>query len=133
MANEAVCIETPTEFERKTVADAGAIPMGSIMQLSSDPNTVTVTDGDSQVFGGIAWEEKTANDGITEITVAMNGIWDLKDSGSAITLGGIVSVGGANLVKQATEAEMVTGDIIGKCLETASASEVVRVKVGRIV
>lgn len=132
MANEAVCIETPTEFERKTVADGGAIPMGSLMNLSSDPNTVTISSG-ADVFGGIAWEEKTANDGITEITVAMNGIWDLKDSGAGITLGGIASLNGVNLIKQATEAEMVTGNIVGKVLETAAASEVVRVKVGRIV
>ena len=132
MANEAVCIETPTEFERKTVADAGAIPLGSLMNLSSDPNTVTISSG-ADVFGGIAWEEKTANDGITEIVVAMNGIWDLKDAGAGITLGGIVSLNGVNLIKQATEAEMVTGNIVGKCLETAAATEVVRVKVGRIV
>jgi len=64
MANEAVCIETPTIFERKTIADGVAIPAGSIMQLSSDPNTVTISAGDN-VFGGIAWEVKTANDGIT--------------------------------------------------------------------
>jgi len=132
MANEAVCIETPTEFERKTVADGGAIPMGSLMQLSSDPNTVTISSG-ADVFGGIAWEEKTASDGITEITVAMNGIWDIKDAGAGVTLGGIVSLNGVNLIKQAIEAEMVTGNIVGKCLETAAAGEVVRIKVGRIV
>ena len=133
MANEAVCIETPTKFERKTVADGAGIAIGTVMQLSSDPNTVSATSGDSQVFGGIAWEEKTASDGITEITVAMDGVWDMKDSGAGITLGGIVSVGGTNLIKQATEAEMVTGDIIGKVHETTAASEVVRVKVGSIV
>jgi hypothetical protein len=133
MANEAVCIETPTIFERKTCADGAGIAIGTILQLSSDANTVTASSGDSQVFGGIAWEEKTASDGVTEITVAMDGTWDMKDSGAGITLGGIVSVGGTNLIKQATEAEMVTGDIIGKCHETAAGAEVVRIKVGSIV
>lgn len=132
MANEAFCIETPTIFERKTVADAGAIPMGSVMNLSSDPNTVTISSG-ADVFGGIAWEEKTANDGITEITVAMNGIWDMKDAGAGITLGGLVSLNGVNLIKQATEAEFPTGNVLGKCQETAAASEVVRVAVGSLV
>jgi hypothetical protein len=129
MANEAVCIETPTKFERKTVADGGAIPIGSIMQLSSDPNTVTISDGDN-VFGGIAWEEKTASDGITEITVAMNGVWDIKDSGAGMALGNICSVNGVNLVKTLIEADVVLGKAVGKVLETTAASEVVRVQVG---
>ena len=80
MANEAVCIETPTKFARRIVADGVNIPIGSIMNLSSDPDTVTISSGDD-VFGGIAWEEKTASDGITELTVALNGVWDCKDSG----------------------------------------------------
>ncbi len=128
----ATCIETPTKFERKTVADGTAIPLGTIMQLSSDPNTVTASSG-ADVFGGIAWEEKTASDGITELTVAMDGIWDIGAAEAAITLGGIVSLSGANMVKQAVEAEMVTGAIVGKCQETASALETVRIKVGSII
>lgn len=132
MANEAVCIETPTKFRRVTVADGVAIPLYTIMVYTGD-FTAAASSGDSQVFAGILWEEKTASDGITEVTLALDGVWDLKDSGSGITRGGIVSVGGTNLIKQATEAEMVTGDIIGKTEETASASEVVRVQVGTIV
>lgn len=131
MANEAVCIETPTIFERKTVADGTGIALGTIMQLSSDPNTVTASSG-ADLFGGIAWEEKTASDGITELVVAKDGIWDLTTGNTGITLGGICSLSGANLIKQAVEAETVTGAIIGKVQETASADEVVRVRVGYI-
>lgn len=129
MANEAVLIELPTIFERKTIADGVTIPFGSIMQLSSDPNTVTISDGDN-VFGGIAWEEKTADDGITELTVAMNGVWDIKDSGAAMAIGNMCSVNGVNLVKTLLEADVVLGKTVGKVQETADASEVVRVKVG---
>jgi len=129
MANEAVCIEAPTEFRRVTVADGGAIPLYSLMQLSGD-NTATISNG-ANVFAGIAWEEKTASDGITELTLAIDGVWDMKDAGASITLGGIASLNGVNLIKQATEAEMVTGAIVGKVFETAAASEVVRVHVGR--
>jgi hypothetical protein len=132
MANEAVCIETPTIFERKTIADGVAIPAGSIMQLSSDPNTVTISAGDN-VFGGIAWEVKTANDGITELVVAKNGTWDIKDSGAGMAIGNICSVNGVNLVKTLIEADVVLGKAVGKVQETASASEVVRVKVGSFI
>ena len=129
MANEAVCIETPTKFARYTVADGAGIAMGTILQLSSDPNTASASDG-ANIFAGIAWEEKTASDGITEITAAIDGVWDVKDAGAGITLGGICSLNGANLIKQATEAEMVTGAAFCKVLETAAASEVVRVRLG---
>jgi len=131
MANEAVCIETPTIFERKTVV-ASAIPKGTIMQLSSDPNTVTASSG-VDLFGGIAWEEMVAADGLTELTVAMNGIWDLTDAGAGITLGGMVRLSGANLVRQAAAGDLLDGSIIGKLQETASGSEVVRVNVGSLV
>lgn len=133
MANEATCIETPTIFERKTVADGTGIAIGTIMQLSSDPNTVTASSANSEVFGGIAWEEKTASDGITELTVAMDGVWDITCGGSGVTLGAMVSLSGANVIKDAIAAELLTGDIIGKAHETGSAAEVIRVKVGSLV
>jgi hypothetical protein len=132
MANEAVCIETPTKFTRRTVADGTAIPLGTILLLS-DPNTASATTGNGETFGGIAWEEKKADDGLTQLTAAMDGVWDLKDSGSGVTVGSLVSVGGANTVKLCTEAELITGDFIGKAEETASASEVFRVRVGSMV
>ena len=129
MANEAVCIETPTKFERKTIAAGSVIPVGSIMKLATDPNTVVISDGDN-VFGGIAWEASAATDTFTEITVAMNGIWDIKDSGGGMALGNICSVNGVNLVKTLIEADMVLGKAVGKVQETATAAEVVRVAVG---
>jgi len=129
MANEAVCIETPKIFARYTVADATAIAKGTLLKLSGDNTAIASSGGD--VFAGILWEEKTVSDGITEATAALDGVWDLTtNANTGITLGGIVSLSGANLIKQATEAEMVTGQAFGKCLETASASEVVRVRLG---
>jgi hypothetical protein len=130
MTNEAVCIETPTEFRRYTVADGTGIAIGTILKLT-DPNTAIASSGDGDAFAGIAWEEKTANDGITEITAAVNGIWDIKDSGSGFNAGAIVCVAGANVVKVAQAANLLTGSVVGKSLETASAGEVVRVAVGR--
>ena len=131
MANEAVCIETPTIFERKVIADGVTIPFGSIMQLSSDPNTITIS-ASTDVFGGIMWVVKDANDGILEAVVAMNGVWDIKDSGSAMALGNLCQLAGVNLVKTLLEAEFVLGKCVGKCHETVSASEVSRIKVGSV-
>ena len=128
MANEAVCIELPRVIKRIYVSDLVAIPLGTILKLSGD-NTGIASSG-ADVFCGITIEEKTASDGIVEIGAAVDGVWDLKDAGAGITAGGIVSLNGANLIKQATEAEMVTGVAFGKALETAGAADVIRVKVG---
>ena len=80
MANEAVCIETPTIFERKTIAAGTVVPFGSLMELTT-PNTVAISNGDD-VFGGIAWQTLISTDTFTEIVVAKNGVWDIKDSGA---------------------------------------------------
>ena len=49
MANEAVCIETPTEFRRYTVADGTGIAIGTIMKLTS-PNTVEASGANDDPF-----------------------------------------------------------------------------------
>lgn len=128
MANEATCIETPTKFAVFTVADAAAIPIGTLMYLSADPYTVAASSAADQSFAGIAWEEKVANDGITRITLALNGVWDIKDGGAGMTLGTLCAVGGANLVVTADAADILNGALVGYVEETASASEVVRVR-----
>lgn len=130
MANEAVCIETPTRFRRYTVA-AGGFSYGQIVQLSGD-YTVTASSADGEICAGIVWEELSTTDfsnGKTEVTVALDGVWDLKDAGAGITLGYPVTIGGANLIKAAAAGEAETGDIMGKAEETAAASEVIRVAV----
>lgn len=132
MANEAVCIETPTRFRRYTVADATGIAIGTLLKLT-DPNTAIASSADNDPFAGIAWEEKTASDGVTEIVAALNGVWDVKDSGAGITAGAIVNVGGANLIITSAAADLLTGSVVGKALETAAASEVIRVAVGEVV
>lgn len=128
MANEAVCIETPSRFARYTIADGTAIPYGTLMQLSSDPATITASSGADEPFAGIAWEVKTASDGITELTVALDGVWDITATAAGNVLGELVALGGANLIVSADAADILNGAIIGYLEETQSASEVCRVR-----
>lgn len=133
MANEAVCIETPTEFRRFAIG--GAITKGTILKLS-DPNTAAASSADNDVFAGIAWEEVTATDyanGKTEVTAAVNGTWDLTTTNAAITAGGLVSIGGANLILAADADAIAKGEVVGKSAETCSGTEVIRVFVGRTI
>jgi len=132
MANEAVIIElnnnNPVRF---TVASGSAIAKGTICKLS-DPRTAAASSADSDVFAGIAAAGKSATDYATNLALHIPGqgnIFDLTAAATTITAGQLVSISGANLIKTATEAEVVTGDVIGKALETAAVSEVIAVLV----
>lgn len=131
MANEATNIETPTEFARRTINEATAVPIGTIMKLE-DNNTVVISAADNDPFGGIAWVEAKGGEGITEIVCAMNGIWDMKDSGGGGSAGAIVNIGGVNLIIDSQSADLLTGSVVGKREMAASASEVTRIRVGRV-
>lgn len=132
MANEAVIIEllgNEGDPMRYTVADGTGILKGTLMYLSGD-RTISATAADGDIFVGIAASEKVASDGQTSLAVYTNGIFDLKDSGSGMTLGDIAKINGANLIATADEAGAVGAqEEVGLVLETASASEVVAVRV----
>ena len=132
MANEATIIElsglNPHNF---TVADGTNISKGTLLKLSSDPNTASASAADSDVYAGVAAADKEANDGATTLAVHVPGqgnIFDMTCGGAGVTLGAMVSLSGANVIKNATEAEFPTGDVIGQALETGSAAEVIRVR-----
>jgi len=129
MADEAVCIETPTKFARYVVADGTGIAKGTILKISADPNTAAASAG-ADIFAGIATEEKVASDGKTQIGTAIDGVWDIKCAGSAVTLGHLIALSGANLIRDSVEADFPLGAVFGKALETGSASEVIRVRLG---
>ena len=113
----ATVIEAPTIFERRVIADATAVPIGTIMKLG-DANTVVVSAASADPFGGIAWVEHTASEGVTEMTVAMNGRWSITTTAAAIPAGNAVSIGGADAIRLATEADTIVGTIMGKAINT---------------
>lgn len=114
----ATCIETPTKFERRIVDNATAIPIGTILKLTSG-NVAIASSANNDPFAGIAWEEKTANDGIVEITVAMNGRWSTTSTAAAIGVGVPVAIGGANAVRAVIEADVALGcEMQARCLNT---------------
>ena len=132
MANEAVCIEPYTKVVRYTVIDGTAIAKGTLLKVTTDPNTASATSADADSFAGIAIEEKVISDGITEIGCAVDGTWDLVAGTGAIICGNLVAISGANLIRVAEAKDFVSGSFVGKALETASASERIRVRIGVI-
>lgn len=128
MANEAVCIEAPRIIKRRTIANNTGIAKGTVLYFSADPNTAAASSAADQSFAGIAVEEKVANDGITEIGAAMDGVWDMKATAAAITLGVAVAIGGANLIVAADAADLLNGAWLGYAEETGANDEVQRVR-----
>lgn len=128
MANEAVIIETPTNSRRYQCADGVGISKGALLQVV-DPNTASGSTITGQRFAGIASFEKVASDGSTNITCYTKGIFDLK-SNDALSVGELVALSGLNMVRLATATDIISGCVVGKALETATANEVIRVAVG---
>jgi len=133
MANEAVNSEKPRVIKRASISDVHAIAKGTILQLSgadliSEASNAVAAGA---IFSGITVEEKTANDGITEVGAAIDGVWELKVNASdGVTLGSMVCLSGANLIRDAIEADFPLGRPFGKALESGAASEVIRVRLG---
>ncbi len=135
MADEAVIIELlghAGEVVQYTVNDGAAIEKGTIMYISADPrtafNSLAATTG--AAFAGIAATEKVASDGSTSLGLYTYGVFDLKCASGGCTLGALVTLSGANLIRNAVAADIIAGGIIGKALETGSAAETVAVLVG---
>jgi hypothetical protein len=129
MANEAVCIEKSVMNDvMRTCVDAVGIEKGSLCILF-DPNTISgsLATTAGGVFGGITTAEKVASDGSTRVACAMNGVFDIK-AVTAITAGNFVAISGSNLIRQATANDISGGNIVGKAEETATADEVIRVR-----
>ena len=128
MANEAVCIETPTRFARFTIAAGAVLPVGTLMKLSADL-TVVASDSADDPFMGIVWElASTATTTFTQITLALDGVWDIKDGGAGSTRGTLLAVGGANTSVTADAADILNGAVIGYGEESAGASDVIRTR-----
>lgn len=127
MANEAVILELNpfSNAKQYTCAAGTSISKGTLLKISGD-NTVIASDTDSDVYAGVAAMDKDGTDSSTTISVYVpnsGNKFDMVCGGAGVTLGHLVSLSGANLIKDATEAEVVTGDVIGRAEEAGSAGE----------
>jgi hypothetical protein len=136
MANEAVVVINPTRFTQLTVDDQNTIEKGTLLGIGRDPNIATGAflvhaTASLTPFAGIAWTEKVANDGKTTISAALDGEFDLTVApGAAARLGELVALSGSNYIRAASNFEIASGAVVGRALETGSASEVIRVRLG---
>ena len=133
MANEAVLVQQLQDrLTQVTVADGATIEKGTILKMSSDPNTAAASSADGDLFAGIAANEKVADDGQTELAVWTKGVFAIKcAAGGTATLGKKVKIAGANLIDVADDDQIEnSNEVVGTVLETGSNDEVVLVRLG---
>ena len=111
-------VRTGAVANEVTVAAGTAIPKGSLMRLSSTPQTALITSGENLAFVGIASVEKTATDGVTKLALWTHGIFDMTcGAAEAMVLGAPVQAGAV-----ANEVNVMTLDTIinaTKCIGVA--------------
>ena len=122
MANEvAVCIETPSKFGRYTIAAGAVLPVGTAMILSAD-NTVSESSTTDQAFEGFVWEiASTAATTFTQITLALDGVWDVTTDAGSDNRGTALALVAKNTFGTADAADFLNGAFAGY-LEEASGN-----------
>ncbi len=128
----AVCIEAPKIIVRRIVLDNAGIPKGTTLKHSGD-NTAAASTSDGDAFAGITIEEKTADDGVTNIGVALDGVFKMDTTAAAINVGEFVSIGGSQQVAvTAGTADLVDGSQFGRAEETRDGDNRIRVRLGGV-
>lgn len=133
MADEATILQVNnSEYRDVTIADGSAVPLGTLLILTTDPNTADIHRGTStntQYPVGYCAVEKTASDGQTTLPVLVRGDVDAVVDGN-VAVGQLVCLGtSANRVKAFGVASLEKiNSIVGRCLETATDGEKVRIR-----
>ena len=110
-----------------TVAAGTGISIGTLMVFSSDPRVIIAsavqdaTIATRRPFAGIAAAEKTATDGKVRIGVYTNGTFDVYCGSNAAVLVQLSAIGGANIITPAASADLISGQVVCKNLETGAA------------
>ena len=131
MTNEAVILEL-NEFsnpKQYTCAAAVSISKGALLKLSGDNTVIASGANDSAPYAGVAAMDKDGRDSSTKISVYTPGQGNRFDmmvnANTTVTNGALVAMSGANAIRNAVEADIPLGNIIGRAEEAGTASEVI--------
>lgn len=114
---------------RFTVNNANSITKGDLLFLF-DARTASGANLLGNPACGVAAADKEVGDGSTSISVYTNGLFDLVGGTGGFAAGAFVRISGGNYVVGMTQDQFMSGQALGRALETASAEEYVVVKVG---
>lgn len=134
MANEAIIVELlgdQGDPVRYTCDETIAVAKGTVMELTT-PRTVKKASAVDTPLVGIAAEEKVADDGITNISVYTNGIFQLKCATTQCEIGDQVSLAAAdNTIALMTTLDMEKGWTLGYAIETIGVGATGMVRINK--
>ena len=120
-----------TELPIMMTCGAGAIPKGTVLKLST-PFTVAASSANTDLFGGIAAEEKIASDGKLMIAVYRRGIFKVEAGAGGVTVGLPVGIIAANNFTNTTANDTDLGYNFGVALSTAADTEFFLMELGMV-
>ena len=124
MANSIAVLVIETEVPiAMTCADGTGIEKGQCLKLT-DPFTVAATAAANDTFGGIAAEEKIANDGKTKIAVYRAGYFALEAGTTGVTVGVPMKIEANNEFTDVVAGDAELSRLWGTALETAANGEI---------
>ncbi len=125
-------VELPRIVVRRTVAEATPIPMGKTLKFTGT-NTAAESAADGDPFAGITTEEFKGGEGITQVSVALDGVWMMDTTGGAIASGNMVSIGGnQQIAKTVGTADLLDGSQFGRAEMTKDGDARIRVRLGGV-
>jgi len=121
MADECI-LKVETEIPvTMNATDGVGIEKGAVLKLTN-PNTASLSNGDTDACGGIAQSEKIASDGTASVSVYKGGIFEGTAGIAGVTVGSAIitdsSTSGANRL---VNADVNSENIVGRCLQTATS------------
>jgi hypothetical protein len=125
MANEAILRDRFSNAVDFNCVDGVGIEKGCILKFSG-ARGVAATSADNDIVVGIAAREKIANDGRTQISVYLDGIFDCVVN-DTVAAGDDLTMSGANLLKKYTTLDDEKGYVLGKALEASTFGAVTQV------
>lgn len=127
MANEAVIVYKESFPINFICSGAVAITKGTICKMA-DPMTASASTAASDTIAGIAFADKIANDGVTEIGIIRDGVAKCYLSGSC-TIGDLLSTSAtANFLMLATQ--ITSGSkSIGTALQSGTTGQQILVDI----
>ncbi len=114
-----------------TVAAGTSLSGGCLLYWSADPRTGAASPNTDvgSIFAGMVAADKSSTDGATQVSCYTHLIADIL-AGGAVAYGTMVALSGANTVRAQNGGDHLSGTLFGRCLETASANEVVQILIG---
>ena len=115
------------DAKQYTVAAGTSISKGTLLKLSGD-NTAAAATGTGEAAAGVAAADKDGTDSSTQLSVYTPGQgnkFDMQCAASSVTLGHKVVISGADLIRDAVAADLLTGAVIGEAQEAGDAAEVI--------